>query len=760
MSIGLGMSKLAGFIGDIIGALFQPLGDFVVNLALKIMSFIPQLFYMIFACIAQICDVVQLLFRLLAGIDDSVVYINDSIMGVQGGVKHNFVVDILTSRLVLGTFTKMVVVALILLIIFTFVAIIKSEYSTEGAQNSKGKIIGKSLKALFTFLFIPFICIVGVVISNGVLDAIDGATGGSSGVTISGKIFVASAYGSNRIRTGEYTDSNEALKAGLADFNVLYNCSSSAVAADQVDAWFGDGRTVKVEGNTNASPSEFSIWGNLFTISQDSMADGNFTFSILDTSTVFYYYNLWSFNFIVAFGSIAFVTLTFLSLLLGLGKRAIELAVLLVISPPIIAVMPLDNGAMFGKWKTEFIKRVLNTYAPVVAMNLYFIIIPLIMNINVFASIQGAITQGAGAAFLAIAPLSVAGVSTVSFVGAAASAILNMLFQIIMMLAGAVTVKSSIDWISDLIGAENLVSSSKAVKEGTLDMAKDYKDKFSKGFSIAGKVGKGIGGIAAGTVGAVSGMVASTPLAKKIGTKFGSLGNSIAGSKFGQVAAKFGKGVANVATFIPNKIGSAAVKSSTKVKSYLENNKNVAGALDKVKGGFGNIGSTGADFFDLLGLKSLRKKIDPKYADLDTAVKTEKTRIAAADIVAGDKNKKDKADTASVANNIKDAAKDNADDNLRIAIDNLAKAINTRGISQIKENSAKYGNNSADASLLRIINASSNKQSFNSYADLIKTLTAGSSSPKAVADNLKKTVNVEIKVEGDKPKVNKTEKDS
>ena len=210
MSFSLGMSKLSGIIGDIISAIFKPLGDFVLGFILKTLAIIPQLLYMVFACIAQIVDVVQILFRLLAGMSDSMVYLNSDVMGhINGKPTGNFILDILMSRVVMSVFSKMLVVAVILLVVFTFVAIIKNEYSSEGAQNSKGKIVGKSLKALFTFLFIPVICLAGIMLSNGLLNTLDGASSNGAGSKISARIFVAAAYNANRVRmSGKVSDVN------------------------------------------------------------------------------------------------------------------------------------------------------------------------------------------------------------------------------------------------------------------------------------------------------------------------------------------------------------------------------------------------------------------------------------------------------------------------------------------------------------------------------------------------------------------------
>lgn len=487
MSFSLGMSKLSGIIGDIISAIFKPLGDFVLGFILKTLAIIPQLLYMVFACIAQIVDVVQILFRLLAGMSDSMVYLNSDVMGhINGKPTGNFILDILMSRVVMSVFSKMLVVAVILLVVFTFVAIIKNEYSSEGAQNSKGKIVGKSLKALFTFLFIPVICLAGIMISNGLLNTLDGASSNGAGSKISARIFVAAAYNANRVRmSGKVSDVNMMGYTGISygqDDEVVVEGEEETPpkrdkewmkAAELVDEWFGNGMTVKPkDGADNKAPiGDYTLWGALGSIESGANSDGSRTFTILDTGAVFHYYDLWSFNYILGFVAIAFITLTFVSLLLGLAKRAIDLAILFVISPPIVAVMPLDNGQMFGKWKTEFVKRVLNTYAPVIAMNLYLVLIPHFMNVDIFTSVVNSYVGAEGVVLPALALLAEGGGNVAAQMASGVMAVMvNSIFQIVMILAGAVAVKSSIDWISDLIGAENLAKTSKEMNDGTVAM--------------------------------------------------------------------------------------------------------------------------------------------------------------------------------------------------------------------------------------------------------------------------------------------------
>ncbi len=624
MSFSLGMSKLAGIIGDIIGAIFKPLSDLLLDIVMKTLAIIPQLLYMIFACIAQIADVVQILFRLLAGMSDSMIYINENALGhINGKPTGNFILDILMSRVVMSVFSKMLVVAVILLLVFTFVAIIKNEYSSEGSQNSKGKIVGKSLKALLTFLFIPVLCLAGIMISNGLLNTLDGASANGATGKISARIFVSAAYNANRIRSSG--DVNAANTMGYIEAGDSY-----IEAAELVDGWFGNGSTVKAKnGDASADISKYTFWGPLGRL-ENGQNGSSRTFTILDTGAVFHYYDLWGFNYILGFVAIAFITLTFVSLLLGLAKRAIDLAILFVISPPIVAVMPLDNGQMFGKWKTEFVKRVLNTYAPVVAMNLYLVLIPHFMNVDIFRSVLNSYETDFMFSSLALLAETGAGEVAAQMASNVLAVMVNSVFQIVMILSGAVAVKSSIDWISDLIGAENLAKTSKEMNDGTKAMGVKAAAVGLRGAQVVGAGikgaakltgagvklgGKALGGVAkftGGMLGAAGKGIANSKFGQAVGKKARAAGAAIKNSKFGKGVQRVGQGIGNgvtgAAKWVGGKFtafGSAVGTKAKQVGTAVKESK-FGKAMLKVGGGIGKglkaFGATAKD----VGSKSFK----------------------------------------------------------------------------------------------------------------------------------------------------------
>src|SRR5690606_295306 len=62
----------------------------------------------------------------------------------------------------------------------------------------------------------------------------------------------------------------------------------------------------------------------------------------------------------------------------GLIMRIFKAATLLIIAPPVVAIMPLDGGKAYQQWRQSFIGVVLGAYGVVVAMNVFLLIMKVI----------------------------------------------------------------------------------------------------------------------------------------------------------------------------------------------------------------------------------------------------------------------------------------------------------------------------------------------------------------------------------------------
>ena len=152
--------------------------DILANLGNWILVALSQLLYFLESCCYALLDLAQLMFRLLAGLDTGS-------QGAVGGdifyqiIRRTFFTDNETSYSVIAVaFWSLLILSCILLFVTTIAAIIKSEVASKDGKfdNSKGKIIADSIKAVLYFVIVPVACYFGLWFGNVVLFAIDSAT--------------------------------------------------------------------------------------------------------------------------------------------------------------------------------------------------------------------------------------------------------------------------------------------------------------------------------------------------------------------------------------------------------------------------------------------------------------------------------------------------------------------------------------------------------------------------------------------------------
>lgn len=482
-----------------------------------VLAIIPKTFYFLCTLVFQVLDLLQLLVRKLAGLD--VVYYSSEIFSGTGGgssepqsgdIVLEFIQTIFTNSnsILSNIFWALIVLALIMLIITTFVAVLRSEYSaTDSKSASKGRIIGRAFKAIASFAIVPIVCFFGIFMANVILQALDTITTGSSSsqlsytyetpgegggnttsiaslfdpkttstgqdtyisynfwgndkgtnvpttsTPISGLIFKAAAYKANRIRYHDLFRSN--LSNPNVSAGVFNNFGTDyEQAADLLDECFANAYELRTEASLTSSPFEDDY---MFPFGGDNFIGNHVdTIKIFDKNNVqdvWYYYDLWQFDFILGIAAVVVCAKLLLYLVFGLMKRIFELVVLFLIAAPIASIMPLDDGEALKKWRQKFVSKVLSAYAPIVGLNLFFVILPIVTSIRYFNM-------------------------------ALLDAIVNMFFTIV----GLIMVKDLIQTLSELIGADN------ALKAGQ-DMAGEVGQTFAKvGQLAAAPVGMAVKG--------------------------------------------------------------------------------------------------------------------------------------------------------------------------------------------------------------------------------------------------------------------------
>ena len=499
--------------------------DWIVGFFRELLSLIPKAIYLLNSSLLSLIDFMQLLFRKLAGLD--VYYItndNGETIATTGDLLTNFIggilginingnesFDLIDYSLLSTVFWSFVIFGLIILFISTLVAIIKSHY-TYNEKSAKGPlpILATAGKAIVNMVAVPVIVILGLYLSQAILNALDqitavgsddvvnlygpentsrylqqnitdsqgnqtyifydmfGFTGGIVyGVNIpgtniddyfdqhmlglvaartqpfSGSMFKVAGFNANRVRSGEYTI-NTPFTGNVGSTMELFSNhgNDSDVLANMVDEAFAN--FLHLDGVYLMNFMTEEIYDTGIYLPEIEQFLTIFTspyicsFSKFNIGLVWYYYNLWNYNFIVGFGSVIVCVSIFLNIIMGLMSRLFMAIVLFLVMPPLAGLAPLDEGKAFGGWREAFMKQVLMAYGAVVGMNLVLLILPYINEIDMFGI-----------------------------------PIVDSLVQTLFIIVGLITIKAVISTLSQLIGAAD------ANKTGD-DMSKEVKSTIGR----------------------------------------------------------------------------------------------------------------------------------------------------------------------------------------------------------------------------------------------------------------------------------------
>lgn len=315
-----------------------------------ILGVLGSLIYPLFSVVFSLMDLLQVIFGAFAGVN-TINYDGTPITSGNTGLETDtgIVYYLLTSDLVQNMFWSMVILAIVLLLIFTTMTFLRNIYS---AQPKNWKVIvGNAIKGLANFIIVPVLSLLGVWLGNIVLQAVNGATATGDAITLSRQLFITSAYNANRTRIEDGVLSStdiEEIQVFCDQYGVTYDSSSTdrEYWAEKVDEVFTSGVSL-------ASWSFVNAWYDLMSIN----------YLVLAVGGIYILYVL---------GSISF----------GMVRRLLLLLVLFIISPIVCSLYPHDEGAAVKSWRGKFVQQVLSAYSAVAGMNLFFALTPLMQNIE------------------------------------------------------------------------------------------------------------------------------------------------------------------------------------------------------------------------------------------------------------------------------------------------------------------------------------------------------------------------------------------
>ncbi|MBE5758049.1 MAG: hypothetical protein E7345_03875 [Clostridiales bacterium] len=505
---------ISGLLGRVIKVL-------VVAIIGLLKAVLASSLYYISAMLMSLIEFVEVLFRLLAGLD-----VEGMTMTLDGGGEGDLLIQLIRHNVVQEAFLAMCIVGVFLLVMTTVFQIIRVEYTTEGAKNAKGPILEKTFKGLCNLMLIPILCIFGVFIGNEILGLLDTATtGNSSKASISGALFVASAYNAkydeNDIRCIFPGDPYTMIYLGMAYggmqmYEGVVNEISGDYETDITDLIGIVFNLQEVEDFVLENIVGLEIEDDYDVIDQNFI-NGEQGFSCTNMFQASLYYNLIEVNYVFLIVGGAIIIKCLVNVCFGMVIRLYYCTALFIMAPLVIGMSPVTDN--LGKWRTSFVGKAISAYGVVIAMNLFFTINSLLMSIDI--DFKGHFWD-AGYSF---------GID-----------VMDDILRLILVIGGCLMIEKWSKDFSGYLGAEDAMSSGKAISKEVGDTA---KKAVSTATTAALAIGAGIMTAGAGTA-AVGG------LAAKMGGSMALKGASAAGkavqagkkvSKFNQFRQTVGNGL-------------------------------------------------------------------------------------------------------------------------------------------------------------------------------------------------------------------------
>ena len=250
-------------------------------------------------------------------------------INIDGSGQEEILTHFITSAEIRNAFLGVFLIGVILLFVFVIIAIIKSEAADPQHKKTKGQILVKALQSFITFLLIPFLLIAGIMLANVVVGSIHASMTGS-----------------------------------MLDGNAASNIGGQILVTSGYDAYIGP-------AGSRAEIERMFITGEL---------DYN------KLSIVKRYYDLSQMNFFVGIVGGLVILVMFVMSAVMFVQRIFDIILLYIVSPASVSTIPLDDGGRFRIWREMLISKVLSAYGIILSMNIFFLIIPQISQIEFFGN--------------------------------------------------------------------------------------------------------------------------------------------------------------------------------------------------------------------------------------------------------------------------------------------------------------------------------------------------------------------------------------
>ncbi len=329
-----------------------------------IMSAINHALFMGFATLCKIVLIVERIFDVFSCTTGVYVLQGSEYVATSGyDVAHNnSLLDVLMQRdYIVNAVLMMTAGAFALCFLVTIFAVVKS--MGEGLGELKRPVthvIRQTFKACFTFAIIPLACIFAVKLAGVVIctiqvympNNIDGSNNESALTYVSE---VLSGDGTTPMRGTKQSQIERAIAAARS--------ATPGATTTMADLIFFMSVKNALRNPANAS---YYASGQHFQNTLTAMQD-------IDLEKVEWLY---------AYVEVIMVLFILILLIVQCIVRIFMILILFVVSPYYVALIPLDDGAKFKRWKEMFVAFVIGIFGPIITMKTYLVILPYVVNGN------------------------------------------------------------------------------------------------------------------------------------------------------------------------------------------------------------------------------------------------------------------------------------------------------------------------------------------------------------------------------------------
>lgn len=329
------MSTFVNILSKVFKAIFedvlQPLliGFFQEQLEMLwdlLMTLLGSLLYIIYSVLLSFVDYLAKIFSIFSG-TEMVSYKNKSMTILE----VFFQVDQVKTAFLIVT-----ALGIGLTFLFTIYKVGKSISDTAlEDKNPISKVLKNGMKAAITFAMVPFLCLVMLqlctLMTSGISTALSQTSvyAGNSNISIGTILFLSSSM-------------DAAVDGSGGHYNISDD-NSKAAFNDKVRAPYYSGK-----------------------------------YSYTNTKQVGKDFDYGKFDYFTGLISVVFMIFVLLGAIFQFIRRLFEIIALYIVAPLFTSTIPLDDGALFSKWKDMFIAKFFSAFGSIFAIRIFLLLVPYI----------------------------------------------------------------------------------------------------------------------------------------------------------------------------------------------------------------------------------------------------------------------------------------------------------------------------------------------------------------------------------------------